>query len=140
MILGGVEIAHDRGLEGHSDADVLSHAIADSILGAMGKPDIGFYFPPSDASIEGICSLEILKKAAEVVREEGFEISNVDSQLIMEAPRVMPYAEQMRKNIANALGIQPSEVGIKATTNERLGFAGRKEGVAALASACLVSK
>ncbi|NNE90929.1 MAG: 2-C-methyl-D-erythritol 2,4-cyclodiphosphate synthase [Verrucomicrobiales bacterium] len=136
LILGGVEIEHDRGLSGHSDADVLSHAIADAILGAIGEPDIGFYFPPTDDSIEGISSLEILKKAAELVREKpGGRIVNIDSTLICEAPKVMPHAPAIKEKIAGALGISVDRVGIKATTNETMGFVGREEGIAALASA-----
>lgn len=135
LILGGVDIPHTRGLKGHSDADVLCHAIADAVLGAMGLPDIGFYFPPSDASIEGICSLKILEKCAALAAERGVRIENVDSSLIAEAPRVMKHAPRMKENIGAALGITPDRVGVKATTNERLGFVGREEGIAALATA-----
>ena len=137
LILGGVKIPHEMGLVGHSDADVLSHAIADAILGAVGRPDIGYYFPPSDASIEGICSLEILTKAAEVAREDGGTLVNIDSTLVIEAPRVMPHAEAMKQKIADALGLKPNAIGIKATTNETMGFVGREEGIAALAVACV---
>lgn len=133
LVLGGVEIPHDRGLDGHSDADVLSHAIADAVLGAIGEPDIGYWFPPSDESIKGISSLEILRKAAELVKEKGGVIENIDSSLISEAPKVMPYAAQMKERISEALGIRPGDVGIKATTNERMGFVGRGEGIAAMA-------
>jgi len=135
LILGGVEIAFEKGLEGHSDADVLSHAIADAVLGALGEPDIGYYFPPSDASIEGICSLDILKKVAEVAAEKGAVINNVDSTMIAEAPKILPHATAMKANIAEALGIAVDQVGIKATTNERMGFPGRGEGMAAMAVA-----
>lgn len=134
LILGGENIPHEKGLAGHSDADVLSHAIADAILGAIGEPDIGYWFPPTDESIEGISSLKILAKAGDLVREKGGRIENVDSTLICEAPKVMPYASAMKKNIAAALGIQIDEVGVKATTNETMGFVGRKEGIAALAT------
>ncbi len=137
LILGGVEIPHEKGLVGHSDADVLSHAIADAVLGAVGEPDIGYWFPPTDDSIEGISSLEILKKAGQIVREKGGRIENVDSTLICEAPKVMPHATAMKKNIAAALDIQPDEVGVKATTNETMGFVGREEGIAALATAAV---
>lgn len=137
LILGGVEIPHTRGLKGHSDADVLCHAIADAVLGALGLPDIGFYFPPSDPSIEGIRSLRILEKTAALALEHGFVIHNVDSTLIAEAPRVMKHAPRMKENIAAALGITPGQVGVKATTNERLGFVGREEGIAAMAVACV---
>lgn len=138
LILGGVEISHTRGLKGHSDADVLCHAIADAVLGAMGLPDIGFYFPPSDMSIEGICSLRILEKCAALAAEKGYTIENVDSTLIAEAPRVMKHASLMKEKLAAALGIQPDQVGVKATTNERMGFVGREEGIAAMAVACVV--
>ena len=137
LVLGGVEIPHTRGLKGHSDADVLCHAIADAILGAVGEPDIGYFFPPSDASIEGISSLKILEKCAAVALGKGARISNVDSSLISEAPRIMPHARLMKERISAALGIHPDQVGIKATTNERLGFVGREEGIAAMAVACV---
>ncbi len=137
LVLGGVTIPHTRGLKGHSDADVLCHAIADAILGALGLPDIGFYFPPSDPTIEGICSLKILEKTASLVAEHKYQINNVDASLIAEAPRVMKFAPAMKEKIAQALGIQSNQVGIKATTNERLGFVGREEGIAAMAVACL---
>ena len=134
LILGGVDVPHFRGLSGHSDADVLSHAIADAILGAIGQPDIGYWFPPTDDSIEGISSLIILEKAAELVRERGGEIENIDSTLIAEAPKVMKHAPAMKEKIAEALGMDAADIGIKATTNETLGFVGRGEGIAALAS------
>ena len=135
LILGGVTIPHDRGLVGHSDADVLSHAIADAILGAIGQPDIGYWFPPTDASLEGISSLKILEKAASLVREAGGHIENIDSTLVAEEPRVMKHAPAMKAAIAAALGIAEGDIGIKATTNETMGFVGRGEGIAALASA-----
>ncbi|MGB0154078.1 MAG: 2-C-methyl-D-erythritol 2,4-cyclodiphosphate synthase [Verrucomicrobiales bacterium] len=134
LILGGVDVPHSRGLSGHSDADVLSHAIADAILGAIGQPDIGYWFPPTDDSIEGISSLKILEKAAELVRERGGEIENIDSTLIAEAPKVMKHAPAMKEKIAEALGMNAADIGIKATTNETMGFVGREEGIAALAS------
>lgn len=134
LILGGVDVPHFRGLSGHSDADVLSHAIADAILGAIGQPDIGHWFPPTDDSIEGISSLIILEKAAELVRERGGEIENIDSTLIAEAPKVMKHAPAMKEKIAEALGMDAADIGIKATTNETMGFVGREEGIAALAS------
>ncbi len=135
LVLGGVEIPHSRGLKGHSDADVLCHAIADALLGSLGLPDIGYYFPPSDASIEGISSLRILEKCASLASEKGFVIENIDSTLIAEAPKVMKHAPLMKERMAAALGIQPDQVGVKATTNERLGFVGRGEGIAAMAVA-----
>lgn len=135
LVLGGVEIPSDRGLMGHSDADVLLHAIADAILGALGEPDIGFYFPPNDPSIEGISSLEIVRKCAELVKERGGRLVNVDSTLIAEGPKIMKFAPQMKERIAEVLGVKPNRIGIKATTNERMGFVGREEGMAAMAVA-----
>ena len=135
LILGGVNIPHTHGLAGHSDADVLCHAIADAVLGAMGKPDIGFYFPPGDPSCKDISSLKILGKCRELLAEENLTLINVDSTLIAEAPKVLPHREAMQQNIGNALGISPKRVGIKATTNETMGFIGRKEGIAAMAVA-----
>jgi len=137
LILGGVEIEHTHGLAGHSDADVLCHAIADALLGCMGLPDIGHYFPPTDASIEGICSLKILEKCRDLLAERSAVIQNVDSSMIAEAPKVLPHAEAMKVKIAAALGITTGQIGIKATTNETMGFVGRKEGIAALASAMI---
>jgi 2-C-methyl-D-erythritol 2,4-cyclodiphosphate synthase len=135
LILGGVEIPHHSGLKGHSDADVLCHAVADAILGALGLPDIGYYFPPTDASIEGISSLKILEKCAQLATEQGYSIINIDSTLIAEAPKVMKHAPLMKERISTALGVAPNCIGVKATTNERLGFLGREEGIAAMAVA-----
>lgn len=137
LVLGGIEIPHPRGLQGHSDADVLSHAIADAILGALGLPDIGHYFPPTDAAIEGISSLEILARCRELAIEEKARLTNIDSTLIAEAPKVLPYRQSMRENIGRALGLDPKFIGIKATTNERMGFVGREEGIAAMAVAAV---
>ena len=135
LILGGVTIPHSHGLQGHSDADVLSHAIADALLGALGLPDIGYYFPPTDPSIEGISSLQILQKCRALAEEKDAEIVNIDSTLIAEAPKILPYRESMQSTIADALGLHPALIGIKATTNERMGFVGRGEGIAAMAVA-----
>ena len=137
LILGGVEIPHTHGLQGHSDADVLSHAISDAILGALGLPDIGHYFPPSDQSIAGISSLEILAKCRDLAAEQGARITNIDSTLIAEAPKVLPHREAMREKIGQALALDPALVGIKATTNERMGFVGREEGITAMAVAAV---
>ncbi|MCB1131657.1 MAG: 2-C-methyl-D-erythritol 2,4-cyclodiphosphate synthase, partial [Verrucomicrobiae bacterium] len=126
---------HTHGLEGHSDADVLCHAVADALLGAMGLPDIGFYFPPGDPACKDICSLRILEKCRDLAAENGLRIVNVDSTLVAEAPKVLPHRDAMRENIGAALGIDPKRVGIKATTNETMGFVGRREGIAALAVA-----
>lgn len=135
LILGGITIPHSHGLQGHSDADVLSHAIADAVLGALGLPDIGYYFPPTDPSIEGISSLQILQKCRALAEEKDAAIVNIDSTLIAEAPKILPYRESMQSTIADALGLQPALIGIKATTNERMGFVGRGEGMAAMAVA-----
>ena len=139
LMLGGVEIPHPQGLQGHSDADVLSHAIADAGLGALGLPDIGHYFPPTDASIEGISSLEILAKCRTLAEAEGATIVNIDSTLIAEAPKILPFREAMQERIGAALGLGPDLVGIKATTNEHMGFVGRGEGIAAMAVASAAS-
>lgn len=137
LVLGGVEIAHDRGLDGHSDADVLCHAIADAVLGAAGLPDIGHYFPPGEESIRGISSLDILRRVAAELAALGGTLNNVDASLIAERPKILPHVPLMKERIANALGITPGQVGVKATTNEKLGFLGRQEGMAALATACV---
>jgi len=135
LILGGVEIAYSKGLDGHSDADVLSHAIADALLGAVGESDIGHHFPNSDESIRGISSLEILKRVAAILREKGAAINNVDATLIAEAPKIGPHLVAIRANLAAALGVNAAQVGVKATTNELLGSIGRGEGMAAMAIA-----
>jgi len=133
--LGGVEIAHDRGLDGHSDADVLMHAICDAVLGAIGHGDIGSYFPPSDPQWKDAPSRIFLEKAAELVTEAGGRIVNVDATVIAEAPKILPHVPAMKAAVAQALSIPPNRVGIKATTNELLGFLGRGEGIAAMAVA-----
>src|SRR5438067_2322878 len=135
LVLGGVEIAHARGLEGHSDADVLSHAIADALLGAIGAGDIGQHFPNTDESIRGISSIEILKRVAELLAEKNGRVLNVDATVIAEAPKLAAHAPAMRQQIAAAIGVSDSEVSVKATTNERLGPSGQGEGIAALAIA-----
>jgi 2-C-methyl-D-erythritol 2,4-cyclodiphosphate synthase len=135
LILGGVEIPHSHGLDGHSDADVLAHAIADAVLGAVGERDIGHHFPNSDESIRGISSLEILRQIAALLIRQGSRIVNVDATLIAEAPKIAPHVATMRTNLADALGIPLARVGVKATTNERMGFLGRGEGIAAMAVA-----
>jgi 2-C-methyl-D-erythritol 2,4-cyclodiphosphate synthase len=135
LILGGVEIPHARGLEGHSDADVLTHAIADALLGAIGERDIGHHFPNTDEAIRGISSLEILRRVGEILAAKRFRIANLDATLIAEAPKIGPHLDAMRGNISAALGIELSRVGIKATTNEGMGAIGRGEGMAAMAVA-----
>lgn len=140
LVLGGVTIPHSHGLEGHSDADVLCHAIADALLGAMGLPDIGYYFPPGDPACLGISSLKILEKCRELADAGGFALVNVDSTLLAEAPKILPHREAMREKISAALGLPTARVGIKATTNERMGFVGRQEGMAAMAVAEVVER
>lgn len=135
LILGGVEVPYERGLEGHSDADVLAHAIADAILGAIAEGDIGKHFPNTDDTIRGISSLEILKRVAVIAKERGARIVNVDATLLAEAPKISPHINAMREKIAGALQIASADVGIKATTNEGLGTIGRGEGMAAMAVA-----
>ena len=138
LMLGGVHIPSSRGLDGHSDADVLCHAIADALLGAAGLPDIGYWFPPGDPACKDIPSLDIVAKAVSLIRERGGRIVNVDSSLIAESPRISPYLEQMKGALGTALGISPVRVGIKATTNEQLGALGRREGIAAFAVAAIL--
>jgi 2-C-methyl-D-erythritol 4-phosphate cytidylyltransferase/2-C-methyl-D-erythritol 2,4-cyclodiphosphate synthase len=135
LILGGVDIPFELGLEGHSDADVLLHAIADAILGACALGDIGQHFPPSDEAYRGISSVTLLERSAAMVGEAGFQIVNIDATVIAEAPKIGPHAAAMQVIIANALSVDTSCVSIKATTNEQLGFAGRREGIAAMAIA-----
>jgi len=135
LVLGGVEIPHDRGLDGHSDADVLSHAIADAVLGAIGEQDIGHHFPNTDESIRGISSLKILEKAAALARERGAQINSIDATVIAEAPKLAPHIFPMRERLAAALGLPAARVAVKATTNEGLGAIGRGEGIAAMAVA-----
>jgi 2-C-methyl-D-erythritol 2,4-cyclodiphosphate synthase len=140
LILGGVEIAHSRGLEGHSDADVLSHAIADALLGAVGAGDIGQHFPNTDESIRGISSLEILKRVTRLLADKKARAINVDASIITEAPILAPHIPGMRQKIAGALGVSESNVSVKATTNEKLGSIGRGEGLAAMAIATVEIK
>lgn len=138
-VIGGVEIPSALGLLGHSDADVLSHAIADSILGAAALPDIGFFFPPSDDSCKDIDSQEIVKRAVAEIGKLGYRVVNVDSSLIAETPKMLPHIPAMKEVLARSLGVSPSDVGIKATTNEKMGWEGRKEGIGAHA-VCLIEK
>ena len=140
LILGGVEIAYPHGLEGHSDADVLAHAIADALLGAIGETDIGHHFSNTDETIRGLRSMEILKRVAAILATNNSRVINVDATLIAEAPKIAPYLSAMRKNIAQALQADVSQIGIKATTNEGLGALGRGEGMAAIAVASVEQK
>ena len=137
LILGGIEIPYLLGLEGHSDADVLSHAIADALLGAIGAGDIGQHFPNTDESIRGISSAEILKRVSQILVDKKTRIVNVDATVIAEAPKLGPQIPEMRKKLADTLGISDSQVSIKATTNERLGPIGRGEGISAMAIATI---
>jgi 2-C-methyl-D-erythritol 2,4-cyclodiphosphate synthase len=136
-ILGGVSIPHPKGLLGHSDADVLTHAVMDALLGAAGLPDIGHFFPPSDDRWAGARSVELLRIVAEKVREAGYSIGNIDTSLVAERPKIAPHLAAMKKHLSEACGVEPHQIGIKATTNERLGFLGREEGIAALAVAMI---
>ncbi len=137
LVLGGVEIPHDRGLEGHSDADVLLHAITDAVLGAVGEVDIGHLFPNTDPAWKDAPSRVFLEEAARRVRAAGGRIVNVDASLAAEQPKIFPHITAMKAHIAAALGLPPARVGVKATTNERLGFLGREEGIAAMAVAAV---
>lgn len=137
-ILGGVDVPSDRGLLGHSDADVLAHALADALLGAARLGDIGKLFPDTDPAYEGADSMVLLSRVAALVRQEGFVILDVDCTVAAQVPKLSPYREQMRANLAAALDVDVGQVGVKATTTERLGFVGREEGIAAWAVALLV--
>jgi 2-C-methyl-D-erythritol 2,4-cyclodiphosphate synthase len=137
LILGGVEIAHELGLQGHSDADVVCHAATDAILGAAGLEDIGHLFPPDDAAYEGASSLALLGEAWERVRGGGWELVNLDAVVILEAPRLAPHRDAMRAAVAGALGVEPARVTVRATTTDGLGFPGRGEGAACHAVALL---
>jgi 2-C-methyl-D-erythritol 2,4-cyclodiphosphate synthase len=138
LVLGGVEIPFHKGLDGHSDADVLCHAIADAILGAVGERDIGHHFPNTDDAYRGISSIELLHRVGAILTARGARLMNIDSTLIAEAPKVGPHVAKMRANISKALGISCERVGVKATTNERMGFVGREEGIAAFAVASVI--
>lgn len=138
LIMGGVDIPHTRGLLGHSDADVLAHAVADALLGGVRGGDIGKLFPDTDPAYEGADSMKLLAAVADFVRERGYEILDVDSVVAAQAPKLSPYRDQMRENLARAMGISPENVGVKATTTEHLGFEGREEGISATAVALLV--
>ena len=138
LIMGGVDIPHTRGLLGHSDADVLAHAVADALLGGVRGGDIGKLFPDTDPAYEGADSMKLLAAVADYVRDLGYEILDVDSVIAAQAPKLSPYRDQMRENLARAMGISPESVGVKATTTEHLGFEGREEGISATAVALLV--
>ncbi len=137
LVLGGVHIEHDFGLAGHSDADVLCHAIGDALLGAANLGDLGQHFPDSSQRFANLSSLLLLKDIATLLAQHNFKIVNIDAMVILEAPKVMRFAEQMKANLAQALRITPQQISIKATTSEKLGFIGRKEGAAAQAVALI---
>ncbi|OFW57829.1 MAG: 2-C-methyl-D-erythritol 2,4-cyclodiphosphate synthase [Candidatus Solincola sediminis] len=139
LVLGGVEIPHTSGLAGHSDADVLTHAVMDALLGACGERDIGEKFPDSDPAYKDISSLTLLEEVAGIVGRNGFKIGNIDSVILAQEPRLSPYIDDMRRGLAQVLGISLDAVGVKATTSEGLGFTGRGEGIAAMAIVFLQS-
>lgn len=139
LILGGVEIPYAQGLAGHSDADVLVHAICDSLLGALGAGDIGQHFPDHDPRFQGISSLLLLKEVGFLIAQRGYAVANLDATVIIEEPKIFPYTRQMRENISQTLGVSWQQVNIKATTAEGLGFVGEKKGIAAYAVALLSS-
>lgn len=140
LILGGVEIPSDKGLEGHSDADVLLHAISDALLGALALGDIGQHFPNTDSKWKNVDSSIILKHCYELVKSKGYSISNIDSMLALESPKLSPFIEQIRNKIAEFLEITPSQISVKATTTEKLGFVGRAEGAVAMATVLLIKE
>jgi 2-C-methyl-D-erythritol 2,4-cyclodiphosphate synthase len=140
LVLGGVEIPYDQGLEGYSDADVLAHALMDALLGAAGRDDIGVLFPPGDPAWRDADSMDLLRQVCEMVRDGGYRIVNVDCVLLLEEPRIAPYRQSMRQRLAEAMEIESELVGVRATTTEGLGFTGRGEGIAALAVALLAKE
>lgn len=139
LVLGGVNIPHEKGLLGHSDADVLTHAIMDALLGAAGLQDIGAHFPDTDPKYEGADSIALLRRVGELLMNEGYTVGNIDATVIAQRPKIRPYVADMEKNIAEALGIDVSQVNIKATTEEGLGFTGTEEGISAQAVALIES-
>ncbi len=139
LILGGVEIEYPKGLLGHSDADVLTHAVIDALLGAACMGDIGGLFPDTDMKYKDISSLELLKRTGEIIKNAGYAIGNIDATIVAERPKLLPYIPSMRRNISDTLGIAPERVSVKATTEEGLGFSGRGEGIASHA-VCLLEE
>ena len=140
LVLGGVEIPYEAGLEGYSDADVALHALCDALLGAAALGDIGQHFPPGDPRWRDASSLGLLQRVVDLVEQRGYQIGNVDVTIVAEAPRLAPHVPQMRQAISTALGVTVDHVSVKATTNERLGFVGRREGIAAVAVALVERK
>jgi len=139
LILGGVEIPFSKGLLGHSDADVLVHAVMDALLGACALGDIGHHFPDSDQRYKGISSLKLLAHVQELIKAQGYKLGNLDSIIVAQRPKLKPYLEEMRLNIAQVLNADPNNISIKATTTEHLGFEGREEGISAQAVVCLIN-
>lgn len=133
LVLGGVDVPAERGLAGHSDADVVAHALMDAVLGALREGDIGKLFPDTDPAYEGADSLALMRRVAELAHSRGWRVADADCTIAAQAPKLAPYREQMRSNMAAALGVPAEAVGVKATTTERLGFVGREEGIAAWA-------
>ncbi|MBQ9063829.1 MAG: 2-C-methyl-D-erythritol 2,4-cyclodiphosphate synthase [Blautia sp.] len=140
LIIGGVKIPYEKGLLGHSDADVLVHAIMDSLLGAAALGDIGRHFPDSDERYSGISSMILLKETRALIEKSGYEVGNIDATIIAQKPKMSPYIDEMRDNIADVLGIERDQVNIKATTEEKLGFTGRGEGISSISTALLLRK
>ncbi len=138
LILGGVKIPWEKGLLGHSDADVITHAIMDALLGAAALGDIGQHFPDTDPQYEGASSMELLRRVGNILEENHYVVENIDSTIIAQQPKLMPYLQQMRANVADALGLEIGQVSIKATTEERLGFTGSGEGIAAQAVCSII--
>ncbi|MGN8225153.1 2-C-methyl-D-erythritol 2,4-cyclodiphosphate synthase [Gracilimonas sp. BCB1] len=133
LMLGGVEIPHDKGLLGHSDADVLLHAITDALLGSLALGDIGSHFPDTDPEFKNVDSRELLRKSYELIKEKGYRLGNLDATVIAEQPKLRPYIDDIRKTIAEDLGCSIDDISVKATTSEKMGFAGREEGIIAQA-------
>ncbi|PKQ15898.1 MAG: 2-C-methyl-D-erythritol 2,4-cyclodiphosphate synthase [Actinobacteria bacterium HGW-Actinobacteria-7] len=137
LVLAGVRVPHPRGLAGHSDADVLAHAVMDAILGALREGDIGRLFPDTDERFAGADSMRLLAEVASLMRQRGFELVDLDCVLVLELPKISPFRDEMRENLARAIGVETDRVGVKATTTEGLGFEGRQEGIGAQAVALL---
>jgi len=140
LIIGGAEISYELGLKGHSDADVLSHAVCDALLGALGEGDIGTYFPDSDLKYSGMSSLVFLKETVSLLNQNGFEIENIDTVIVCENPKIAPHIENIKNNLSSVLGIPFKSLGVKATTTDQMGFTGTGEGIAAHAVALIKSK
>ncbi len=140
LVLGGVEIPFEFGLSGHSDADVLTHAICDALLGALGKGDIGTHFPDSDPRYKGVSSLSFLREIVEMVRASGYEIGNIDTVIVCEKPKIAPHVGAIKESLARIAGLSANELGVKATSTDRMGFTGRGEGIASCAVALISSR